>query len=145
LGNSQKEYSQHLSDLEKSLPNWQWEIKQIEISKLQVSYQNGVVLEKTRNIALGNMLNAYVFIGKIRLTNRLSDEISLFGLLGEINTSMAGLSDDLSQFTSRGDGKRVVEWQEKISKITYDVSVEQVFQLNVVRSFADALQDRAPR
>ena len=72
-------------------------------------------------------------MSRILLHPHLADEISLFGLLGEINSSISSLDQVLLNNAGDQDQRTVVAWTDRLTAITNGpLSQEQMFQLNAV-------------
>ncbi|HEX3942400.1 MAG TPA: hypothetical protein VHX11_13015 [Acidobacteriaceae bacterium] len=136
----QGEYDRHLLELQKAMPGWRAAVEQVDVERLTISYQNGKLIEEAKAITLQNFDTARLLAVRIAAHPRLADEISLFGLLGEINSSIAMLDNDLLSFARNGqpaDG-----WESHLETIDDPLSQEQVFQLGAVTAAAQSMESR---
>jgi hypothetical protein len=118
-------------------------VEQVDPERLKISYQNGKVIDQQKGIALTDLESEARFITAIRLRHRLSDEISLFGLLGEVNSSIVGLGDDLLEFAGTQDQHVITLWSDRLGAIAGGpLTNEIVFQLGAVTAYADSIEAR---
>ena len=91
----QVEYNRHLLEVQHEIPQWRADVLQVDVDRLSISYQDGKLIEQAKVPALENLDTASLLVSRILLRHHLADEISLFGILGEINFSITMLDDDL--------------------------------------------------
>lgn len=139
----QLEYNRHLLELQRTLPQWRAVVLEVDANRLNISYQGGKVIEQGRRIALQNLETANLLVSRILVRRHLADEISLFGLLGEVNSSLNSLDQDLLNFAGDQNQKTVAGWTDRLVAITDGpLSQEQIFQLKAVTAIADTIEAR---
>jgi hypothetical protein len=136
---SVQDYDAHLATLGASTLSWQAQIKQIVAAQLDVGYNVGKLIDRYKEILLGNIDLAYRYSTNIPQKRSLGSEIELFGVLKEIQSNM----DALSTLLAEQSNQKAQSWGQQIGAISAGaLNSAEEYQRTSVEHFADELERR---
>jgi hypothetical protein len=136
---SVQDYDVHLARLEASTLSWEAQINQIDPAQLDVGYNVGKLIDRYKEILLGNIDLAYRYSTNIPKKRSLGSEIELFGVLKEIQSNM----DELSTLLAEQSNQKAQSWGQQIGAISGGaLNSAEEYQRTSVEHFADELERR---
>ena len=137
----QRGETQIVQEVLTNLPSWRNTSNGINIGELQVPYQAGKLLEQNLSALNQDLATSQLVSNRILAHRRLSDQILLMGLLGNLSSDIYELQGNLMDFAPTVfHNAKYQTWSERANNAVKQTNSLAIEQMNYVTARADQME-----
>jgi hypothetical protein len=139
---SVQDYDAHLSKLQKSVPTWKAQVDAVDLTRANVSYNLGKILDDDKKALKENIGLIAFYSAVIPAKRQLSAQINLYAALRDAYENVNDLGGTLA--SGSGPGKTIeLTWANQLANtIQGPLNDEIQFQIQAFWTFADDTERR---